>query len=240
MRYLIHGATGRMGRMMLQTLADKRPETEICEVALDGTYTKLSDVPGKVDCIIDFSNHAATKELTAYAASVGAPLVIATTGHTDEELSAIHAAAEKIPVFLSYNYSIGIALLVSMARKAAQAMGDAEVEIVEIHHDKKLDVPSGTALTLAKAVQEVRPAANIVTGRHEYGKRTREEIGIHSLRMGNVVGVHEVHLCTPAQTLVLRHEAHDRSIFSEGALAAADFLMGKGAGLYGMTDMLEG
>ncbi len=240
MRYLIHGATGRMGRMMLQTLADKRPGAEICEVALDGTYTSLSDVPGKVDCIIDFSNHAATKELTAYAASVGAPLVIATTGHTDEELSAIHAAAEKIPVFLSYNYSIGIALLVSMARKAAQAMGDAEVEIVEIHHDKKLDVPSGTALTLAKAVQEVRPAANIVTGRHEYGKRTREEIGIHSLRMGNVVGVHEVHLCTPAQTLVLRHEAHDRSIFSEGALAAADFLMGKAAGLYGMTDMLEG
>ena len=89
-------------------------------------------------------------------------------------------------------------------------------------------------------MQEVRPAANIVTGRHEYGKRTREEIGIHSLRMGNVVGVHEVHLCTPAQTLVLRHEAHDRSIFSEGALAAADFLMGKAAGLYGMTDMLEG
>jgi len=240
MRYLIHGSTGRMGRMMLQTLSDKRPDAQTFEVALDGVYTKLSDVPGKVDCIIDFSNHAATKELTAYAVSVGAALVIATTGHTDEELSCIHEASEKIPVFLSYNYSIGIALLVSMARKAAQAMGDAEVEIVEIHHDKKLDVPSGTALTLAKAVQEVRPAANIVTGRHEYGKRTREEIGIHSLRMGNVVGVHEVHLCTPAQTLVLRHEAHDRSIFSEGALAAADFLVGKDAGLYGMTDMLEG
>jgi len=240
MRYLIHGSTGRMGRMMLQTLSDKRPDAQTFEVALDGVYTKLSDVPGKVDCIIDFSNHAATKELTAYAVSVGAALVIATTGHTDEELSCIHEASEKIPVFLSYNYSIGIALLVSMARKAAQAMGDAEVEIVEIHHDKKLDVPSGTALTLAKAVQEVRPAANIVTGRHEYGKRTREEIGIHSLRMGNVVGVHEVHQCTPAQTLVLRHEAHDRSIFSEGALAAADFLVGKDAGLYGMTDMLEG
>lgn len=240
MRYLIHGATGRMGRMMLQTLSEKRPEAEVCEVALDGVYTDLSQVPGKVDCIIDFSNHAATEALTAYAVCAGAPLVIATTGHTQEELSAIEKAAEKIPVFLSYNYSIGIALLVSMARKAAQAMGDAEVEIVEIHHDKKLDVPSGTALTLAKAVQEVRPNANIVTGRHEYGKRTREEIGIHSLRMGNVVGVHEVHLCTPAQTLVLRHEAHDRSIFSEGALAAADFLMDKAPGLYAMTHMLEG
>ncbi len=240
MTYLIHGSTGRMGQVMLNTLREKRPDARAVEVALDGVYTSLEAVPEKTDCILDFSNHAATKALTDYAIATKTPLVIATTGHTEEELAEIHKAAETVPVFLSYNYSIGIALLVSMARKAAQVMQDAEVEIVEIHHDKKLDVPSGTALTLAGAVQEVRPGAHIVTGRNTYGKRTHEEIGIHSLRMGNVVGVHEVHLCTPAQTLVLKHEAHDRSIFSEGALAAADFLKDRAPGLYSMTDMLEG
>ncbi len=192
-----------------------------------------------VDCIVDFSHHSATEDLLSFAVKHGIPVVLATTGHTPEEREAIERAATKIPVFFAANFSLGVALLIDTARQVAAALPDAEIEIIEKHHDRKLDAPSGTALAIARALCEVRPEATIVEGRSGYGKRTREEIGVHAIRMGNIVGEHEVIIGTPSQTITLKHEAHDRALFAEGALAAAAFLCeGKSAGLYGMTDLV--
>ena len=116
---------------------------------------------------------------------------------------------------------------------------DADIEIVESHHNQKLDVPSGTALMLAKAVQEARPQAELVVGRHENGKRKKSEVGIHSLRMGNTVGIHEVIVNTGTQIITLKHEAQDRSLFAEGALTAAAFITGKEPGIYDMKDLVK-
>ena len=132
-----------------------------------------------------------------------------------------------------------VALLVELAKTAARAMPDAEIEIIEKHHDRKLDAPSGTALLLANAIKEVRKNAKFIFGRSGQAKREAEEIGIHAIRMGNIVGEHEVIIGTDSQTITLKHEAHSRSLFAEGAIAAADFLIGKPEGLYDMKRMLE-
>ena len=190
--------------------------------------------------IVDFSHHCAVGALLDYAEARQIPVVIGTTGHTGEEKARIAEAAGRIPVFQSGNMSVGVALLVQLARQTAQAFPDAEIEIVEIHHDQKLDVPSGTALMIADGIKSVRPETTYNIGRPENGKRTREEIGLHSLRLGNVVGIHEVLVSTGTQTITLKHEAHDRMLFAEGAMTAAQYLEGKPAGLYNMQTMLEG
>ena len=189
--------------------------------------------------MIDFSHHSATEGLLAFVKKNHLPLVLATTGQTDEERAAILAASAEIPLFFASNYSLGVALLVELAKKAAAAMPDAEIEIIEMHHDRKIDAPSGTALTLAKALQEVRPGAEITCGRSGNAKRSKSEIGIQSVRMGNIVGVHEVMIGTNNQTITLKHEAHSRALFAEGALAAAEFLVGKPAGLYDMNSLVK-
>jgi 4-hydroxy-tetrahydrodipicolinate reductase len=210
-------------------------------MAKDGeAYTALADYDGPADCIVDFSHHSLTPALTACAAARKLPLVIATTGQTPEELDCIREAAKTAPVLLASNFSLGIVVLTALARQAAKAFPEADIEIVEAHHNRKLDVPSGTALTLAHAVQSVRPGSRLVIGRHENGKRESADIGVHSLRMGNVVGVHEIHICTDTQTLTLRHEAHDRALFAEGALTAAQWVTTMEPGLYDMQSILNG
>ena len=240
MKIIINGAGGRMGRA-LRAMVEPQDLAAAVDpfVQQEGIVLSLQDVTAPADCIIDFSNHAGTADLTAYAAQKKLPLVIATTGHTRQELEAIREAAKQIPVFYSGNMSLGIALLTRLARQTAAMFPNADVEIVESHHNQKLDVPSGTALMLAKAVQEARPQSHLLVGRHENGKRTKEEIGIHSLRMGNTVGIHEVIVNTGTQIITLKHEAQDRSLFAEGALAAAAFLIGKDPGLYNMDDMVK-
>ena len=164
--------------------------------------------------------------------------MIGTTGHTEEEKQRILEAAKSIPVFFSGNMSLGIAVLYRLAAQAASAFPEADIEIVETHHNRKVDAPSGTALMLFRAIQGVRPQAVARCGRSGECKRTKEEIGVNSIRMGNVVGIHEIHICTPNQTLTLRHEAHNRGMFAEGAVEAAKFLEGKGPGLYDMEALL--
>ena len=242
MRVLINGAGGRMGKA-LTAMIEKGCRGAVLAGSVDpfveGMTPSLEQFCGEADCIIDFSNHTGTAALTAYAAAHNLPLVIATTGHTVEELVLIRSAAEKIPVFYSGNMSLGIALLTELARQTARMFPDADIEIVESHHNQKLDVPSGTALMLAKAIKEARPEAEFLVGRHENGKRTREEIGIHSLRMGNTVGIHEVIVNTGTQIITLKHEAQDRALFAEGALAAAAAILEKAPGLYSMNDIVK-
>ena len=152
----------------------------------------------------------------------------------------IMEAGKDIPLFLAANYSLGIAVLTDLVRQTLALYPDAEVEIVEQHHDRKLDAPSGTALALFNAVKDVRPEAKAVPGRSGAGKREPEDVGIHAIRMGNTVGIHEVIVGTRNETLTLRHEAHSRGVFADGSLKAAAFLMGKGPGIYGMKDLLKG
>lgn len=244
MQILVNGAGGRMGKVLCGLIADGYLGSALagavdahCEGA--GLLPSLDAFCGIADCIVDFSHHTATDVLLTYAAGRKLPVVIATTGQTDPELAAIREASAKIPVFFSSNMSMGVALLAELARLAAKMFPDADIEIVEKHHNQKLDVPSGTALMLARSIQSVRPNSTFLVGRHENGKRAKDEIGIHSLRLGNVVGEHEVILDTGAQTISLRHEAHSRALFAEGALAAAAFLIGKQPGLYSMTDLVS-
>ena len=242
MKAILNGANGRMGRVFRRVFREKYPDDTLIPVDIMGeageSYKNLADYDGPADCIIDFSHHSQTPALTAYAVARRLPLVIATTGQTEAELAAIRDAARTVPVLLASNFSLGIVVLTALARQAAKAFPEADIEIVEIHHNRKLDVPSGTALTLAQAIQSVRPGSRLVIGRHENGKRAPADIGVHSLRMGNVVGVHEIHICTDTQTLTLRHEAHDRALFAEGALTAAQWVETMTPGLYDMQQFL--
>ena len=238
MRAVVCGAHGAMGKLICGILGDE----VVGRVSIDGengvpkTFAGLGEV--QADVVIDFSHHTAVKDVLAYAKAIGAAAVIGTTGHTAEEKDLIFAAAEEIPVFYSGNMSLGIAVLCRLAKQAAAAFPDADIEIVETHHIRKVDAPSGTAHMIFNAIKEVRPNAVEHCGRSGEGKRTKDEIGIHALRMGNVVGVHEVHIVTPTQSLTLRHDAITRAMLADGAVDAARFMVGKAKGFYNMEHML--
>ena len=232
MNIIVNGAAGRMGQQVCRLV---EAEGHTLAAAVDrsggeGFVSSLAEYTGPADVVIDFSNHAGVGELVDYCVSRGLPLVAATTGYTPEEFAKLEAGAEKIAIFQSYNMSVGVALLARLVKQA--------VEIVEAHHNRKADAPSGTALMLADAVKSQRPDAEYVYGRSGQHKRQPNEIGIHSLRMGNVVGEHEVIFATDNQTITLKHQAHDRALFAEGALTAAGFLVGQPAGFYHMDDLL--
>lgn len=242
-KVLINGACGRMGKEVERIVEASETMTVAAKVdkmaAESGCYTDINDFSGAADVIIDFSNHLGTKELLDYAVKNNIPTVVATTGHTDEELEYIRNAGEKIAVFHSANMSLGVALLCELAVKAAATMPDADIEIVETHHNRKLDAPSGTALMIANAIRSVREKTQLVFGREGNAKREKNEIGVHAVRRGNIVGIHEVLVSTDSQTITLKHEAHSRALFAEGAVSAAEFILGKDAGLYNMNSIVE-
>lgn len=235
---VVCGANGAMGKLICGILGDQVAG----KVSIDGengvpkTFDELGEV--KADVVIDFSHHTAVGDVLAYARKIGAAAVIGTTGHTPEEKEAIYAASKEIPVFFSGNMSLGIAVLCRLAKEAAKFFPDADIEIVESHHNRKVDAPSGTALMLFNAIKEVRPEAVANCGRSGEAKRIKEEIGISSLRLGSVVGVHEVLIHTGTQCLTLKHEAVTRAMLADGAVEAAKFMVGKGKGLYNMENML--
>ena len=238
MRAVVCGANGAMGKLICGILG----EEVAGKVSIDGennvpkTFAELGKV--EADVVIDFSHHTAIADVLAYAKEIGAAAVIGTTGHTAEEKELIYAAAKEIPVFFSGNMSLGIAVLCRLAKEAARYFPDADIEIVEVHHNRKVDAPSGTALMLFNAIKEVRPQATANCGRAGEGKRTKEEIGISALRLGSVVGVHEIHIHTGTQSLTLKHEAVTRAMLADGAVDAARFMEGKGIGLYNMESIL--
>jgi len=246
MKVIVCGVGGRMGKAICELAETGFRGVEIvagCDIApvkdvSFPVFSKPDEIAVNADCIIDFSHHTGTADLLDFACCTSIPVVLATTGHTEEESRKIEEASKHIPVFHSANMSVGIALLVELAKTTAKAFPDANIEIIEKHHNRKLDAPSGTALLLANAIKEIRQKAAFVFGRHGQAKRTDEEIGIHAIRMGNIVGEHEVIVGTDTQTITLKHEAHSRALFAEGALVAADYLIGQPAGLYDMKKML--
>lgn len=250
MNILVNGILGHMGKIVADLCRQGYRESTLVggidispatiDVPLAVGYAEADSLStlSQVDVIVDFSHHSSTEGLLAFATRHNIPVVLATTGHSEEEKALINRAGEMIPIFYSANMSVGVALLVELAKRASVAMPDAEIEIIEKHHNRKVDAPSGTALMIAKGIQEVRENATLNLGRSGNAKRTHDEIGIHAIRMGNIVGEHEVIIGTNAQTITLKHEAHDRSLFAEGAICAAQFIVGKSAGIYNMQDLL--
>ncbi len=244
MRIILCGYDGHMGREV-RACAERAKDCEIVAgidpmAKAEGICVpSFDDCRAEADVIIDFSHHSMTGALLDYAEKQNLPVVLATTGQTEDEKERIRQAEKKIPVFLAANYSLGIATLTDLVKRAAALYPDGEIEIVEQHHDRKLDAPSGTALSLFRAVQEVRPEAKAVTGRSGMGKREPQDVGIHAIRMGNIVGVHEVMIGTQNERITLKHEAFSRGVFAEGSLKAAAFIAGKAPGLYDMKDLLN-
>ncbi len=244
MKAIVVGALGRMGVQVAEAL-ERSGHTVSAYVDIgygedsENRYASIAAVPAEADVIIDFSFHLGTPAVTAYAAEHGIPAVIATTGHDEAEKEAIRRASEKTAIFNSGNMSVGIATLCDTVKRVVAAFPDADVEIVETHHNRKVDAPSGTALMLFDAVKEVRPEAEALCGRSGHGKRSYNEVGISALRMGNIVGIHEVAVCTDNERITLKHEAFDRALFADGAVKAAEYLVGKPAGFYNMNTMFQ-
>lgn len=203
-------------------------------------YHNPAEFTGHADVMIDFSHHSALPALLDYAVKSNTPLVVATTGHTSEEMTMMREAATKVPVFFSRNMSLGINLLISLCRRAAATLGeDFDIEIIEKHHNKKLDAPSGTALMIADALAEEGDHPYVYDRHAERRARARGEIGLHAVRGGTIVGEHEVMFCGKDEIVTLSHSAASREVFATGALRAARFLVGKGAGFYNMDDVVN-
>ncbi|MBE6041249.1 MAG: 4-hydroxy-tetrahydrodipicolinate reductase [Clostridiales bacterium] len=241
MKVIINGIDGAMGKILSRIIAETDDMEVIAGVTptgADGAFLKMDDYQGPADMVIDFSHHSVTKELMDYCVAHKLPVVVCTTGQTEDEMQYIADAAASIPVFKSANMSVGVALVAKVVKEVAAKFGKCDVEIVETHHNRKVDAPSGTALMLADAVIEARPELHYNTGRSGQAKRQPDEIGISAVRMGNIVGTHEVMFGTASQTISITHQAHDRALFADGAVAAARFLAGKPAGMYDMNDLL--
>ncbi len=243
MKVIVNGALGRMGMQVADKViagfADAKLSA-LVDYAGDGrgVLSKLADCKADADVIIDFSHHSASGELADFAVSRNIPLVVATTGQTEEEMEALKKASASVPVFYSANMSVGVALLVELAKRAAQVRKDADIEIIEKHHNRKIDAPSGTALMIADGIRTVRKELINCPGRSGIQKREPSDIGLHAVRLGGVIGEHEVLIATESQTITLKHEAHSRALFAEGALTVAKFLCTQKAGFYAMQDML--
>ena len=253
-RIILSGCLGRMGRAVTEAAEQTGRFTVIAGIdacASAGTvlpfpvYTSPEELPAdfeRPDVLIDFSHHSALPGLLDYAKANGVPLVVATTGHTEEELAAMKAATAETPIFYSRNMSLGINLLIMLCKKAAQVLGeDFDIEIIEKHHNKKLDAPSGTALMLADGISDTFDGGKDYVYERQSVRRQRDkrEIGIHAVRGGTIVGEHDVLFAGKDETVTLSHAATSREVFATGALKAAEFMVGRSAGLYDMNDLLS-
>jgi 4-hydroxy-tetrahydrodipicolinate reductase len=251
MKILLHGCNGRMGQVITKILSEGNDMEIICGVDLMSdrlhnpypVYSSLDNVKEKADVIIDFSNHSCIEKLVEYGVNTKTPMVICTTGLDEKDKALVEKASKSVPVLMSGNMSLGINLMLSLVQKAAQVLyGDFDVEIIEKHHNQKLDAPSGTALMIADAIS----SAAGVQPEYKYGrygksdKRTPSEIGIHSIRGGAIVGEHEAIFAGAGEVIEIKHTALSRDVFAYGAIKAASFLCGKEKGFYSMKDVIEG
>ncbi len=249
MRILLSGACGRMGRAVAE-LCRERGITVAAgmDVLSCGdelgfpVYPSFEAVQAEADVIVDFTRPEMLPELIAYALREKLPVVIATTGFNPADAKRIKDASQAIPVFQSANMSLGINLLKSLIRQAAAVLGEAfDVEIIERHHNRKIDAPSGTALMLFEELSKCYPGGReMMPGRESRTQaRDHREIGVHAIRGGTLAGTHEVGFYGAGETLTITHDAQNRTVFAQGALAAAAFIKDKPAGFYGMEDLIR-
>lgn len=245
---LLSGACGKMGNAVARCCKE---ETDVkiiagvdkAEVLCDfPVYSSFDDVKTAPDVIIDFSHVSVLESLLDFAIKNTVPVVLATTGYSDGQIKKIHEASNKIPVFFTANMSLGVNLLCSLAKNAAKILGsNFDVEIIEKHHNQKIDAPSGTALMLANAVNSVFDDTYIYEyDRHsKRQKRKKNEIGIHAVRGGTIVGEHDVIFAGHDEVITLSHSAQSKEVFAAGAVKAAKFIVGKPNGLYDMGSILD-
>lgn len=246
---LMSGCNGKMGQVISRLTSESDDLKIAAGFDLNNTinnpypvFTSLNDCTVKVDVIIDFSNPAALEGLLKFATKNSVPIVIATTGLTQANINMLEAASKKIPVFFSANMSIGVNLLIDLVKKAAKILeGNFDIEIVEKHHNQKIDAPSGTALAIADAINtSLMQKQEYVYDRHSRRKkRSKTEIGIHAVRGGTIVGDHSVIFAGNDEIIEINHTATSKEIFGVGSLRAAKFLFGKCAGMYNMKNLIE-
>lgn len=247
-KIILCGANGKMGHV-IQSVVAGRDDCEIVAGVDINTesngfpvYSTFGEIKETADVIIDFSNPALLDSMLAFSEDKKIPVVIATTGYDDKQKKQIEKASEKCAVFFTYNMSMGINLLANLAKKATEVLGsDFDIEIVEKHHNQKIDAPSGTALMLADAIcEEIDEPVKYEYDRHsKREKRTKNEIGMHSVRGGTIVGEHEIIFAGRDEIITLSHSARSKEIFAVGAVNAAVFMAGKSNGLYSMKDMIK-
>ncbi len=246
---ILSGASGKMGGVLARLIAARDNCTVVAGLDIaDSTdsgfpvYGNPADCQEAADVLIDFSHPAALSKVIEIAKARRLPVVLATTGYTEEQIEMIHALSKEVPVFFSANMSLGVNLLSALVEKAAAVLGDSfDIEIVEKHHNQKVDAPSGTALMLANAAKEgLSFEPEYVYERHSVRqKRDKKEIGISAVRAGTIVGEHDVIFGGQDEVITLSHLALSKDIFAHGAINAALFLIGKAPGLYSMKDMLD-
>lgn len=246
---VISGAHGKMGKVIYSVISGR----DDCKVIggidlITEPYadfpivTKAQELSEKPDIIIDFSHPSTLDSLLEYGLSTGTAIVFATTGYSAEQIEKIKKAAEQIPVFFTFNMSLGINLLCKLAKTAASILGDQfDIEIVEKHHNQKIDAPSGTAIMLANAINDtLGDKYQYVYDRHSVRKkREHNEIGMHSIRGGTIVGEHDIIFAGRDEVITLSHQANSKEVFAVGAVNAAVFLADKPAGLYDMAQLVD-
>ncbi|MDE6372938.1 MAG: 4-hydroxy-tetrahydrodipicolinate reductase [Clostridia bacterium] len=242
------GALGKMGANIAELLESDDSAELFCGVDCKAgsvcgapVYPSFADIAGKPDVIIDFSSPAALDDELDYAVKRGVPVVIGSTGFTAEQLEKIKLAAKKVAVFKTANFSLGVNLLCELVKRAAETLGEKfDVEIIEKHHNKKVDAPSGTALMLAdSAKQAFDDGKSYLYGREGQCGKRGGEIGIHAVRGGTIVGEHDVLFCGEDEIITLSHSARSKKVFAAGAVKAAKWLAGKPAGLSVMSNLLD-
>lgn len=246
LKVIINGYSGAMGRVLTKCVNEDNELQLVCGVSRDEldvpfkTYLKMSDVEEIADVIIDFSHHSAIDDVLAYATKTKTPLVIATTGFNEDELGRIKEASSITPIFHSSNMSLGVNVLVKLVKEAAKSLNGFDIEIIEKHHNKKLDSPSGTAVMIANGIKEVLPDTECIYGRYGRSeKRSSNEVGIHAIRGGTIVGEHTTIFAGHDEIVEIKHTAQSKDIFAKGSIAAAKFLANKEAGYYNMNNMLD-
>jgi 4-hydroxy-tetrahydrodipicolinate reductase len=235
---LINGCGGRMGKELLNQITFS--ENYSFFFGFDRN-SSIEDIPGTPDVIIDFSTPDACLNILDYAKKNKIPMVIATTGFNNDELKLIEAASKEIPIFKSSNMSYETNLVISLVSKLATILNDSDIEIVDVHHNKKVDSPSGTALMIADGINEALDnSMHYEFDRHSKRQpRDKKEIGIHSLRGGTEVGKHSVFFFGENESLEISHTVNSRAVFAKGALKAADFILNQENGLYNMKDLIK-
>ena len=246
-KVLLNGCLGKMGQAV-EACINSRDDVVITagvDIA-EGSkaypvYTCFIDVEEKADVIIDFSNPLVLDDMLSFAVERQIPVIICTTGFSEEQIKKIKDTAKIIPIFFSGNMSLGINLLIELSKMATKVLSDSfDIEVLEKHHNQKIDAPSGTAIMIADAIAEEKGDSQYVYDRHAYRKkREKNEIGIHSVRGGTIVGEHEVIFAGHDEVVSIKHSAQSKGVFASGAVNAAVFIKDKSAGLYDMSDLLR-
>lgn len=245
-RVIVSGYSGKMGVVLTKCINEDSDLEIVCGVSKDEidvpfkTYKTMDEVSEDADVIIDFSHHSCIGDVLSYATKTKTPVVIATTGFNEEELEKIVESSKVIPIFHSSNMSLGVNVLLKLVKEAAKSLRGFDIEIIEKHHNLKVDSPSGTAVMIGNAVKDVIPETEFIYGRHGRSeKRDINEVGIHAIRGGTIVGEHTTIFAGHDEVVEIKHTAQSKDIFAKGAITAAKFLVEQGPGYYNMNNMLD-